>query len=46
VKKIKDDAEKVSIIYSIYPTHFHPEIGSMVGDEPISLTNYCGYYYI
>jgi hypothetical protein len=29
---MKDAAEKVSIIYTITPTHFHPEIGSMVGD--------------
>jgi hypothetical protein len=28
---MKDAAEKVSIIYTISPTHFHPEIGSMVG---------------
>jgi hypothetical protein len=27
-----DSIEKVSICYHLYPTHFHPEIGSMVGD--------------
>jgi hypothetical protein len=31
LKKMKNDAEKVSFLYPLYPTHFHPEIGSMVG---------------
>ena len=39
---MKDTAEKVSFFYPISPTHFHPEIGSMVGDMvPILLKNIC-----
>jgi hypothetical protein len=32
LKKMKDDTEKVSFLYTITPTHCNPEIGSMVGD--------------
>jgi hypothetical protein len=41
VKKIKDDAEKLSIIYPIYPTHFYPEIGSMVGGHHYYFKELC-----
>jgi hypothetical protein len=38
---MKDNAEKVSFIYHLSPTHFHPEIGSMVGDMvPILLKKF------